>query len=54
MFLLPWLSVNWGIPTNIVEGREQKCWKMAPGPDRAKKRSRTYYGIGQAMAEQWG
>ena len=42
------------IPTNIVEGREQKCWKMAPGPDRAKKRSRTYEGIGQAMAEQWG
>ena len=41
-------------PTNIVEGREQKCWKMAPGPDRAKKRSRTYDGIGNAMAEQWG
>lgn len=42
------------IPTNIVEGREQKCWKMAPGPDRAKKRSRTYEGIGHAMAAQWG
>lgn len=41
-------------PTDIVEGREQKCWKMAPSPDRAKKRSRTYDGIGQAMAEQWG
>lgn len=41
-------------PTNIVEGREQRIWKMAPGPDRAKKRSRTYDGIGLAMAEQWG
>ena len=41
-------------PTDIVEGREQKCWKMAPSPDRAKKRSRTYDGIGRAMAEQWG
>lgn len=42
------------VPTNIVEGREQKIWKMPPGPDRAKMRSRTYSGIAQAMAEQWG
>ena len=42
------------IPTQIVEGREQRCWKMAPGPDRAKKRSKTYPGIAKAMAEQWG
>lgn len=42
------------IPTNIVEGREGKVWKMAPGPDRAKNRSRTYQGIANAMAEQWG
>jgi site-specific DNA-cytosine methylase len=41
-------------PTNIVEGREQKVWKMAPGPERAKERSRTYPGIARAMAEQWG
>ena len=41
------------MPTDIVEGREQKCWKMAPGPDRAKLRSRTYPGIGRAMADQW-
>lgn len=40
-------------PTNIVEGREGKVWKMAPGPDRAKLRSKTYFGIAQAMAEQW-
>ena len=41
-------------PTNIVEGREQKIWKMAPGPDRAKLRSKTYPGIAKAMSEQWG
>lgn len=41
-------------PSNIVEGREQKCWKMAPGPERAKMRSKTYSGIALAMAEQWG
>ena len=42
------------IPTDIVEGREQKCWKMAPSPDRAKKRSKTFPGIAKAMADQWG
>ena len=41
-------------PTNIVEGREQRIWNMAPGPDRAKERSKTYYGVAEAMAEQWG
>ncbi|HET8829469.1 MAG TPA: hypothetical protein VFM79_09005 [Pelobium sp.] len=41
-------------PTNIVEGREGKVWKMPPGPDRAKLRSKTYEGIASAMAEQWG
>jgi hypothetical protein len=42
------------IPTNIVEGREAKVHRMPPGPDRWKERSRTYAGIAQAMAEQWG
>jgi site-specific DNA-cytosine methylase len=41
-------------PTNIVNGREQRIWKMAPHPDRPKERSRFYPGIAQAMAEQWG
>jgi site-specific DNA-cytosine methylase len=41
-------------PTNIVEGREQRIWKMPPGPDRWKERSRTFEGIAQAMANQWG
>jgi hypothetical protein len=41
-------------PTNIVDGREQRIWKMPPGPNRKKERSRTYAGIARAMAEQWG
>jgi site-specific DNA-cytosine methylase len=41
-------------PTNIVEGREAKIHKMPPGPDRRKERSRTYKGIAEAMATQWG
>jgi hypothetical protein len=40
-------------PTNIVEGREQRIWKMPPGPERAKLRSRTFAGVAEAMAEQW-
>lgn len=42
------------IPTNIVDGRDQRVWKMAPSDDRWKKRSVTYDGIARAMAEQWG
>lgn len=41
-------------PTNIVEGREPRVHMMPPGPDRWKERSRTFRGIAQAMAEQWG
>lgn len=41
-------------PTNIVEGREPKVHRMAPSPDRWKECSRTYQGIADAMAEQWG
>jgi hypothetical protein len=41
-------------PTNIVEGREARIHKEPPGPDRWKNRSRTFPGIAEAMAEQWG
>lgn len=41
-------------PTNIVEGREARVHKMPPSSDRWKERSRTYQGIADAMAEQWG
>ncbi len=40
-------------PTDVVEGREQRVWKMGPSEDRAKLRSKTYPGIAKAMAEQW-
>ena len=42
------------VPTNIVEGREQRIHKMPPSPNRWKERSRTYQGIADAMARQWG
>jgi site-specific DNA-cytosine methylase len=42
------------VPTNIVEGREARIHKMPPGPDRWKERSRTFTGIAEAMARQWG
>lgn len=41
-------------PTNIVEGRHARVHREPPGPERWKNRSRTYEGIAQAMAEQWG
>jgi hypothetical protein len=49
---------TWGLPplrpSNVVAGREAKVHRMSPGPDRWKDRSRTYTGIAQAMADQWG
>jgi site-specific DNA-cytosine methylase len=42
------------IPTNIVDGRENRIHRMAPSANRSKERSRTYTGIAKAMAEQWG
>jgi len=42
------------VPTNIVEGREARVHRMPPGPDRWKERSRTFQGIADAMAGQWG
>ena len=42
------------VPTNVVEGRHPACWLASPGPDRWKIRSRTYSGIADAMARQWG
>jgi site-specific DNA-cytosine methylase len=42
------------VPTNTVEGREPRMWKLPPSKDRAKIRSETYQGIASAMADQWG
>jgi len=41
-------------PTNIVDGRTQRVHRMSPGPNRWRERSRTFQGIADAMAEQWG
>lgn len=50
-------------PTNIVgpppkDKEQRKAWarvhRESPGPDRWKRRSITYQGIADAMAEQWG
>jgi site-specific DNA-cytosine methylase len=50
-----WLK---GLPalnaTNMVDGREEVIHWMGPNVDRSKERSRTYPGIANAMAAQWG
>lgn len=42
------------VPTDIVDGRDQRIWKLPPSPDRWKIRSATFQGIADAMANQWG
>ena len=42
------------VPTNIVEGRDNRVHREPPGPDRWKNRSRTLPGLAKAMADQWG
>lgn len=41
-------------PTDIVSGREARVHKLPPSEERWKLRSKTYKGIAEAMAEQWG
>ena len=41
-------------PTDVVGGRVGRVWREPPHEDRWKNRSRTYPGIADAMAEQWG
>ena len=42
------------VPTNIVDGRVARVHNLPPSENRWKERSRTYKGIAEAMAEQWG
>lgn len=47
------------VPTQIMERRNRNLTpsgqnKLGPSPTRWKDRSRTYQGIANAMAEQWG
>ena len=41
-------------PTKAVDGRDNRIHRMPPGPDRWRERSRTFKGIAEAMANQWG
>lgn len=42
------------LPTNIVQGREQRIFYVGPSKNRSKIRSKTFPGIARAMAAQWG
>ena len=42
------------VPTNIVEGRRARVHRKPPSPERWRNRSRTFQGVADAMAEQWG
>jgi len=41
-------------PTNIIAERYPAVHRASPGKDRWKERSRSYPGIMNALAEQWG
>jgi hypothetical protein len=41
-------------PAQVVEGRAARVHREPPSPERWKNRSRTYQGIADAMADQWG
>lgn len=41
-----------GLPTDAKP--KDRMFKMGPGPNRKRERSRTYAGIAEAMATQWG
>ena len=38
----------------LPKKESQRIHYMGPGPDRARDRSKTFSGIAEAMANQWG
>jgi len=42
------------LPTKWVQDRKQRCYLETPSPERWKNRSRTYQGIADALASQYG
>lgn len=38
----------------LPKNQRERLHYLPPGPERAKMRSKTFLGIAQAMAEQWG
>lgn len=58
---LPLLKATGNVPPRIIDGKQR--WsnqtdsgqnRLGPSQDRWKERSRTYEGIAEAMAQQWG
>jgi hypothetical protein len=44
------------VPTSTMTAKDARadCHLATPGPERWRERSRTYQGIADAMATQWG
>lgn len=42
------------LPTLFATERKDRLHRLPPGPDRWKERSKTFQGIADAMAQQWG
>jgi hypothetical protein len=42
------------VPTRIVSGRTDRIHRLPPSENRHILRSKTYKGIAEAMAKQWG
>lgn len=44
------------VPTHPTKPADvtHRVWRMPPGPDRQKERSRFFPGVAAAMADQWG
>ena len=40
--------------TAISPGRSDRLHRLPPGPERWKERSKTFQGLADAMADQWG
>lgn len=54
---LPLLQPTDELPETGPNGedyRQPYSWKLGPSPERTKLRSKTYWGIADAIAEQWG
>jgi len=41
-------------PTSVVSGRVARVHRLPPRSDRWRERSRTFQGVADAMASQWG
>lgn len=57
--LQPLVRTHWlNVPNKRAEPERHKAWsaihRAPPGPDRAKLRSRTFDGVANAFADQWG